>query len=270
MPYFGGKAQDGVYQAIINQIPAHKVYIEPFIGGGAIMIKKRQAIINIGLDIDVSPLLTFPDRVNLLLINKSFFDYFGSVTVKNDFMVPKAASEDIFNFTGSGFRYRMGVKNYKRSDVFIYCDPPYPLSTRGKTRYKFDFTNANQLRFLKMVNKMNCNVAISTYPNILYSEMLKDWRMVVYYSTDRSGKVRKENLFMNYSEPEILHDDQYIGDNSCERQGIKRKIHRNIRKISDWTSRERIKFLRNLLNGLPEFEREYLLSTIDEKNYTAR
>lgn len=34
--YFGGKAGSGTYQTIINQIPPHRVYIEPFVGGGAI------------------------------------------------------------------------------------------------------------------------------------------------------------------------------------------------------------------------------------------
>lgn len=38
MSYFGGKAQDGVYQTIINQIPPHQIYIEPFLGGGAIKL----------------------------------------------------------------------------------------------------------------------------------------------------------------------------------------------------------------------------------------
>lgn len=34
MTYKGGKAGAGVYQQIINQIPPHDVYIEPFLGGG--------------------------------------------------------------------------------------------------------------------------------------------------------------------------------------------------------------------------------------------
>jgi len=33
MGYAGGKGRDGVYQAIINQMPPHGVYIEPFLGG---------------------------------------------------------------------------------------------------------------------------------------------------------------------------------------------------------------------------------------------
>lgn len=43
MPYLGGKSQAGTYQRIINLIPPHDVYIEPFLGGGAIARLKRPA-----------------------------------------------------------------------------------------------------------------------------------------------------------------------------------------------------------------------------------
>lgn len=52
MTYPGGKNGSGVYQAIINLMPPHRVYIEPFLGGGAIMRLKRPAIANIGVDSD--------------------------------------------------------------------------------------------------------------------------------------------------------------------------------------------------------------------------
>jgi hypothetical protein len=52
LTYPGGKNGAGVYQKIINQMPPHQVYIEPFLGGAAIMRLKRPAPLNIGIDRD--------------------------------------------------------------------------------------------------------------------------------------------------------------------------------------------------------------------------
>ena len=50
MPYFGGKSLSGIYQKLINMIPPHKTYIEPFLGGGAVLKFKRPALVSIGID----------------------------------------------------------------------------------------------------------------------------------------------------------------------------------------------------------------------------
>lgn len=52
MPYPGGKAGAGVYQRIINQIPAHTTFIEPFAGDLAILRHKRVAARNIAVELD--------------------------------------------------------------------------------------------------------------------------------------------------------------------------------------------------------------------------
>ena len=52
MAYPGGKAGDGVYQRLISLMPPHDVYIEPFLGGGALLRRKRPARLTIGLDLD--------------------------------------------------------------------------------------------------------------------------------------------------------------------------------------------------------------------------
>ena len=44
MSYPGGKAAPGTFQKIINLMPPHEVYIEPFLGGGAILRKKLPAL----------------------------------------------------------------------------------------------------------------------------------------------------------------------------------------------------------------------------------
>lgn len=50
--YLGGKSGSGVYQRIINLMSPHQVYMEPFLGGGAILKRKLPAQLNIGLDLD--------------------------------------------------------------------------------------------------------------------------------------------------------------------------------------------------------------------------
>jgi hypothetical protein len=234
MTYFGGKAQDGVYQTIINQIPIHDRYIEPFLGGGAIMLKKRLAKINMGMEKD-------------------------SGTAKA-FLHPEACKVDIFNSCGIKYlRSLIGEKTSDGQKTFIYCDPPYPLSTRGKTRYKFDFTTANHVEFLTIIKQLSFETAVSTYPNDLYSEILSGWRLLEYNSTDRSGTVRTEHLYMNYPEPIFLHDDQYLGDNANNRQDIKRRIQRTKNRLLGWEPRERIKLMKQLLINLSPDEKKFIL-----------
>jgi hypothetical protein len=48
--YLGAKNGSGVYQAIINLMPPHDTYIEPFLGTGAVMRRKAPAARSIGLD----------------------------------------------------------------------------------------------------------------------------------------------------------------------------------------------------------------------------
>ena len=52
MGYPGGKAGSGVYQRIINEIPPHDVYVEACLGDGAVLLRKRPALRNIGVEID--------------------------------------------------------------------------------------------------------------------------------------------------------------------------------------------------------------------------
>ncbi len=48
--YDGGKGR--LYQKLINLMPPHSLYAEPFIGGGAVLLKKLPARFNVGIDMD--------------------------------------------------------------------------------------------------------------------------------------------------------------------------------------------------------------------------
>ncbi|SRR6266404_4845567 len=50
--YPGGKNAPGVYQTVINQIPPHRVYIEPFAGSAAIYRYKSLAALSYLIDVD--------------------------------------------------------------------------------------------------------------------------------------------------------------------------------------------------------------------------
>jgi hypothetical protein len=86
---------------------------------------------------------------------------------------------------------------------------------------------------------------ISSYPNSVYERSLKGWRKIEFQSTTRRG-MATEAIYMNYPEPEILQDYSYIGKDFIDRQRIKRKCTRFIKK----------------LESLPIHERQFILNCI--------
>ena len=61
MIYPGGKNGAGVFQSIINQMPPHDRYIEPFLGSGAVFRLKSPARVNVGIDIDPKAIALFSE-----------------------------------------------------------------------------------------------------------------------------------------------------------------------------------------------------------------
>jgi hypothetical protein len=94
--YFGGKNGNGTYQAIINKIPPHKRYIELCLGSGAVLVHKKPAEENYGVE-----------------INRSVIDRFTYPSGT------KIICSDIFTF----------IKENPRlftKDTYVYLDPSLP------------------------------------------------------------------------------------------------------------------------------------------------
>jgi len=246
MTYLGGKAQEGTYQTIINQIPPHDRYIEAFLGGGAIMLKKLPAIQNIGMDMDMKALCNFKISCR-----------------QNGLQLPALIGMDAIVFLRS-------TAGRLAKETFLYCDPPYPHSTRRceYCRYKYELTDEQHLELLKVLKTLSCMVMISTYPNGLYESELAGWRHLTYQVVTRNkGEVTTEALYMNYPEPTFLHDDRYLGTDSGNRQDINRKIRRTVERISNWPRLERVKMLRILFDQIPTEELEYLSCSAGQSAY---
>src|SRR6185436_11398044 len=197
MTYDGGKNGEGVAQAIINQMPPHRVYVEAFLGSGAVMRRKRRAVVNIGIEKDpvtaaaVHPLLTAVD------------------------VVVDDAVEWLRDFSAG-------------TDVLIYADPPYLRETRSCQRdlYRCEFASREEhARLLDLAHSSPAMWMISGYWSDFYADRLKGWRVVTFAAATRRGMVT-EYLWCNFPAPVELHDYSYLGTDRTDRQRIKRKASR--------------------------------------------
>ena len=210
MGYPGGKNGAGVYQRIINLMPPHDVYVEPFLGGGAVMRLKRPAGLNVGLDLDAA-------AVDAFLRPNS----------------PQTAiSAPRFRIrVGDGIAYLERHRERFSAAALIYCDPPYLMSTRsGRRMYRHELTAIDHRRFLRAAIALPCRVMISGYWSEMYAEALREWNHVEYQAVTRGATIATEHLWFNFPEPVELHDYRYLGEDFRERERIKRKKAR-------WTDR---------------------------------
>jgi DNA adenine methylase len=163
MSYLGSKAGAGVYQAIISQFPPHDVFIDAFTGSGAITRLKPPASTTYAIDLDPGAIAAA--------------DY-GRQSVNR-------IHGDCRSFL-AGFDYAAAGR------VLIYCDPPYLHSTRGKDRYKHEFSYADHVEFLELLRTLPAHIAISGYASSLYTDLLDDWRCIEFQAMTRGGP-RTEN-----------------------------------------------------------------------------
>lgn len=220
--YFGGKNGCGVYHNIINEIRPHDVYIEPFLGNGAIFRYKKPAKFSVLNDLDRSVV----DRWKLSTIDVS------------NLPADKLLTSYQFN---------------AQLQYCIYLDPPYPLGSRKSQRlvYNCEMTDEQHEQLLNRILKLpsNVDVLISTYENELYKNRLNHWRLKTFTGQTRNGTAT-EHLYMNYDNPTgLLHDYRYLGTDFIDRQRIKRKIEREVNKLKSLPPSERNAILSEVLSS---------------------
>ena len=90
------------------------------------------------------------------------------------------------------------IERYNKEEVFIYCDPPYPLDTRKNYLYEYEMTEEEHVKLLDSLKAHKGKVMISSYENELYNKMLKGWRKAIKHTIAENSVNRTEVIYMNY------------------------------------------------------------------------
>lgn len=225
--YPGSKSQAGTVKRIVSLIPAHRVYLEPFMGSGVVLGTKKPSDWEIGVDIDRDVVAAWRHRR---------WWRGGPIVVPGD-----------------ALRVLSSWKTVMDPTWFVYVDAPYPLSVRaGRRMYAHEPAGAADDGALKrdsawhkeLLNtllSLPCRVMVSCYWNPLYVGVLQEWqrwRAESFKSSTRGG-VSQEWLWMNYGPEVPLHDVRYVGRGFRERERIKRVRKRWLARFVKMPSAER-------------------------------
>lgn len=215
MTYPGGKNGAGIYQRIINHMPPHRTYIEPFLGSGAVLRHKRPAETNIGIDLS-------EDALRLCL------ELSGEV-------------KGFYNLVcGDALGWLTWSPLPQQPFTLIYADPPYLMETRkGADLYDYEMTAEDHQRLLQTLTSLPCMVMLSGYRSALYDAALRGWERIDYQAPTRRGMV-EESLWLNFPVPAELHDYSYLGEGFRERERIRRRQARWRAKLAAMDRQERL------------------------------
>ncbi len=106
------------------------------------------------------------------------------------------------------------ISRYNFSEVLVYADPPYLLSTRKEKRlYKNEMSDHDHVELLDVLCSHSGSVILSGYSNELYDSKLKRWdkRSITNYVA--SGEKRKEVIWINPFAAKSLETTLFKGGN---------------------------------------------------------
>lgn len=215
--YLGRKGGSGVAQWIINKMPKHDVYIEPFCGCAVVASLKKLAMV---------------DNV-LIDVNSGIIDELKQHSFSKDFTLICDDSLAIIDRLISDY-IGQGKK------VLIYLDPPYLPETRSSfssCQYSYELTILQHswlLSFMKdklLQFPKNLYFMISGYKSDMYMSMLECFFYFDFQTMSRGG-IRTESLWTSFNPDDyVKHQYDYVGSTFTDRQRIKRKSSRWVSKF---------------------------------------
>jgi hypothetical protein len=206
-----------VWQRIVSLMPEHRNYFEPFLGHGAVLLRKKPAPgCNVGSDVDAGVIEWWKDRA-----------------------ARRPASPHPTILQQCGLQLLSTHPAMADPNTLAYLDPPYLAETRTRRLYAHEFDAPEQhLELLRLIKRLPCLVMISGYCAPLYCFELAGWRWTSFNAMTRGG-ARREYVWMNFPAGLPLHDVRFVGEGFRERERIGRKRDRWRRKFEKMPPAER-------------------------------
>ena len=231
--YPGNKSVKGLYHLIINNIPPHKHYYELFAGSAEIARRKAPAQLNVIND-----------------VNKKVYRKLLKYSVQHPELGWNVMNDSVLNF----LPLFTDTKKVSKAD-FIYLDPPYLDCDVYEQGHEYYFHKS----ILQYLVKLPCNIMISHYEHPVYDELLQiGWRKKTFETYYRRKYV-VEAIYMNYPEPEKLHDYSFLGADCWERQLMKRRLNGYLKGLRSLSVVERSRIIEAI-------NKEFTLATTE--NFT--
>lgn len=206
--YFGSK--NAIYQRIINLIPRHRFYGEPFAGSAAI-----------GRHLLPAEHRHFIER------DPKQCEWLKRRLLPSDVIECRDALPVLANGC------------LVEPDAFMFIDPPYPISDRRdpRARYRCEMTDEQHQQLLRiLLSPLVCaHVMVCGFPWGMYDQALtgtRRWWRHDFKVVLRGGRMGRECVWVNYDADTIrLHDYRYFGANKKVRQDLRRLVSRTVSKL---------------------------------------
>ena len=224
MYYPGNKNIPGLIQKIVNQIPPCTDFYELYAGSAAVSrVLSRLTGTSVRYHLnDIDPDVT----------DKYVHSAGGIVT--------NVPAVDLIQ----------SLPNVGAAEIrFFLLDPPYHHDTRPSNHkiYRFEMSHSDHVHMLLTVGDLKYNCMIIHPQCDLYDRFLSSWR-TVQVKVRYHNKTSIENLYMNYPQPTQLLSYGMYGSDCWDRQRIKRKGDRLVKKLL----------------SLPGAERNYIIDRIQQ------
>lgn len=277
--YPGGKAGQGVYQRLINEIPPHDVYAAVCAGYDAIGRIKLPARLSVFCDLDPVPLARLDreigSRTDVVLLqccgvswmrHEFRLDRFVSATdpdraAESRDAAWRAKRRDAEGAELAGVAARscglvpapnssarsgsvvagssVAVPGGGAVGYFVFVDPPYPHETRTKRKI---YAHEWDTALHERLLETLRQLPVPAMVTCYPCELYDEGLSDwrrIEYDAPTRGGLRRECAWMNYPRPEQLHDSRFVGGDKRERERIRRRARNFAAALKRVDGRER-------------------------------